>query len=141
MRTIGFTRTNEMAQSAAETEVPLTSLENPYPAGLVPPTGSSLGILTGLGGDIEFIDQNKGGPKVHQYAIDVQRQLPGQLALSLAYMGSTGVDIGFGGSTQVPIELNQIDPATLPRDANGNWDAAALRRSVAEPVLRRGRHG
>ena len=33
--------TNEMAQSAAESEVPLTSLEDPFPGGLVPPTGSS----------------------------------------------------------------------------------------------------
>ena len=133
--TIGFTRTNEMAQSAAESEVPLTSLDNPFPGGLVPPTGSSLGILTGLGGDVEFVDQNKGAPKVHQYAIDVQRQLPHQLAVSVAYMGSTGVDIGYGGSTQVPIELNQINPATLPRDANGRWDAAALRQSVPNPFF------
>jgi hypothetical protein len=133
--TIGFTRTNEMSQSAAESEVPLTSLDNPFPAGLVAPTGSSLGILTGLGGDIEFVDQTKGAPKVHQYAIDVQRQLPGQLGLSVAYMGSTGVDIGYGGSTQVPIELNQIDPSTLARDASGRWDAAALRRSVPNPFF------
>jgi hypothetical protein len=133
--TIGFTRTNEMAQSAVESEVPLISLDNPFPGGLVPPTASRLGILTGLGGDIEFVDQNKGGPKVHQYAIDVQRQLPAQMAVSLAYMGSTGVDIGYGGSTQVPIELNQIDPSTLPRDANGRWDAAALRRSVPNPFF------
>jgi hypothetical protein len=133
--TIGFTRTNEMAQSAAESAVPLTSLENPFPSGLVPPTGSSLGILTGLGGDIEFIDPNKGAPKVHQYAIDVQRELPGQLSLSLAYMGAKGVDIGYGGSTQVPIELNQINPANLPKDASGRWDAAALRRSVPNPFF------
>jgi hypothetical protein len=33
----------------------------------------------------------------------------------------------------VPVERNQIDPATLPRDANGRWDAAALRRSVPNP--------
>ncbi len=133
--TIGFTRTNEMAQSAAESEVPLTSLENPFPGGLVAPTGSSVGILTGLGGDIEFVDQTKGAPKVHQYALDVQRQLPHQLAVSVAYMGSTGVDIGFGGSTQVPIELNQINPDTLPRDANGRWNAAALRQSVPNPFF------
>jgi hypothetical protein len=133
--TIGFTRTNEMAQSAAESAVPLTSLENPFPSGLVPPTGSSLGILTGLGGDIEFVDQDKGAPKVHQYAIDVQRELPGQLSVSLAYMGAKGVDIGYGGSTQVPIELNQINPANLPRDAAGRWDAAALRRSVPNPFF------
>ena len=35
----------------------------------------------------------------------------------------------------MPIELNQIDPSTLPRDASGRWDAAALRRSVPNPFF------
>ena len=51
------------AQSAAESAVPLVTLDNPFPAGLIAPTGSSLGILTGVGGNIDFIDQNKGAPQ------------------------------------------------------------------------------
>jgi hypothetical protein len=50
-------------------------------------------------------------------------------------MGSTGVDIGYGGSTQVPIELNQINPDTLARDASGRWNAAALPQSVPNPFF------
>ena len=133
--TIGFTRTTTMLQSAAESAVPLATLDNPFPTGLIAPTGSSLGILTGVGGNIDFIDQNKGAPRVHQYAIDVQRQLRGDMAVSLGYIGSTGRDIGYGGFTNTGIEINQIDPATLPKDANGRWDAAALRRSVPNPFF------
>jgi hypothetical protein len=133
--TIGFTRTTTMLQSAAETAVPLVTFENPFPNGLIPPSGSSLGILTGIGGNIDFIDQNKGAPRVHQYAVDVQRQLRGDMAVSLGYIGSTGRDIGYGGFTNTGIEINQIDPATLPKDAAGRWDAAALRRSVPNPFF------
>ena len=133
--TIGFTRSTAMPQSAAETSVPLVSLDNPFPAGLIAPTGSALGILTGAGGNIDFIDQNKGAPKVHQYAVDVQRQLGGDVALSVGYIGSTGRDIGYGGFTNTGIEINQINPENLPRDANGRWDAGALRRSVPNPFF------
>src|SRR6185503_17132989 len=133
--TIGFTRSTAMAQSAAESAVPLASLDNPFPAGLIAPSGSALGILTGVGGNIDFIDQNKGAPKVHQYAVDVQRQLRGDVAVSLGYIGSTGVDIGYGGFTNTGIEINQIDPANLPKDASGRWDAAALRRNVPNPFF------
>jgi trimeric autotransporter adhesin len=133
--TIGFTRSTAMPQSAAESAVPLVSLDNPFPSGLIAPTGSSLGILTGVGGNIDFIDQNKGAPRVHQYAVDMQRQLRGDMAVSVGYIGSTGRDIGYGGFTNTGIEINQIDPATLPKDASGRWDVAALRRSVPNPFF------
>ena len=47
---VGFTRTTAMIQSDATTAVPIVSLDNPFPAGLVQPIGSSLGLLTGTGG-------------------------------------------------------------------------------------------
>ena len=65
----------------------------------------------------------------------MQRQLRGDMAVSLGYIGSTGRDIGYGGFTNTGIEINQIDPATLPKDASGRWDAAALRRSVPNPFF------
>jgi hypothetical protein len=133
--TIGFTRTTTMLQSAPESAVPLVTLDNPFPDGLIQPTGSSLGILTGIGGNVDFIDQNKGAPRVHQYAIDVQRELFGDTSVSIGYIGSTGRDLGYGGFTNTGIEINQIDPATVPKDASGRWDAAALRRSIPNPFF------
>ena len=47
--------------------VPTVSLSNPFPNGLVQPSGSSLGLLTGAGGDIYFVDPNRGAPRVQPF--------------------------------------------------------------------------
>jgi hypothetical protein len=133
--TIGFTQQTILNQSAAESAVPLTSLDNPFPGGLVPPSGSALGVMTGVGGNITYITQQKGAPRIHQYSIDVQRELPGQMAATIGYTGATGRDVGFGGFTDTALEQNQINPASLALNANGQWDAAALRRSVPNPFF------
>jgi hypothetical protein len=138
----GFTRDTNLNQSDSSTAVPITSLDNPFPGGLVRPIGSSLGLLTGAGGTIRYVDQNKGNPKVHQYSVDVQRELPGDMALTIGYIGATGRDIGYfgtagGGGTEA-ININQIDPA-VARQAfpgpNGTWNAAALRANVPNPFF------
>jgi len=91
---IGFSRQTSVSQSSAETEVPITTLDNPTPGGLLQPVGSSLGLLTGVGGDINFVDQNKGAPIVHQYSFDVQRELPGGIGLLIGYQGATAAISG-----------------------------------------------
>jgi len=135
---IGFSRITSLAQSSSETEVPINVLDNPFPAGLQQPTGSSRGLLTGVGGNIDFIDQTKGSPKVHQYSVDVQRELPGNMAVTIGYVGATGRDIGFGGTVDAAININQIDPAVARArfpGPNGTWNAAALRQSVPNPFF------
>ena len=135
---IGFTRSTALNQSSSESEVPLTSLDNPFPSGLQQPIGSSQGLLTGVGGDINFVDQTKGSPKVHQYSLDIQRELPGNMALTIGYIGATGRDIGYAGTNDAFININQIDPAVARAQfpaANGGWDAAALRQSIANPFF------
>jgi hypothetical protein len=134
----GFSRTTSLVQSASRTGVPLASLENPFPNGLQQPIGSSLGLLTGTGGTINFVDQNKGDPKVHQYSVDVQRELRGNMAVTIGYVGATGRDLGFGGSAPVGININQIDPEVARRafpGPNGTWNAAALNASVPNPFF------
>jgi hypothetical protein len=135
---IGFARTTTLVQSPAESDVPITTLDDPFPGGLQEPVGSSLGLLTGVGGNINYVDQNKGAPVVHQYSADVQRQLPGDMAVTIGYMGATGRDLGFAGTNNVGLNINQIDPELARRlfpAAGGGWDAAALRQTVANPFF------
>jgi hypothetical protein len=135
---VGFSRSTSLNQTSAESDVPITTLDNPFPTGLQQPIGSSLGLLTGVGGTVNFIDQTKGSPRVHQYSADVQRELPGHMAITVGYIGATGRDIGFGGTNNAAININQIDPVLarqLSPAAGGGWDAAALRASVPNPFF------
>ncbi len=135
---VGFARQTFLNQSSAEREVPITTLDNPFPAGLQQPFGSSLGLLTGVGGSINYIDQDKGSPIVHQYSVDVQRELPGGMAVTIGYMGATGRDLGFAGTNNVGLNINQIDPEVARQvfpAAGGGWDPAALRREVPNPFF------
>ena len=89
---------------------PTVTMSNPFPTGLVQPTGNSLGLLTGAGGDIYFVDPNKGAPRVQQYSADLQRELAGGMSVSLGYTGLTGANLGWGGSANALININQLDP-------------------------------
>jgi hypothetical protein len=135
---VGFSRTTQFSQSSPESDVPLNSLDNPFPGGVLSPIGSSLGYLTNVGGQVDFVDQNKGNPKVHQYSVDVERELGNAMALTIGYVGATGRDIGFCGTNDCSININQIDPNVarqLYPAANGGWDAAKLREQVPNPFF------
>lgn len=93
--------------------VPTTGLINPFPSGAARPVGNALGPLTGVGGQIEFIDQDKGAPWVQQYSVDVQRELGRSLAVALEYVGATGRSLGLGGSNDGVVNINQLDPKDL----------------------------
>ncbi|HYB95660.1 MAG TPA: carboxypeptidase-like regulatory domain-containing protein, partial [Vicinamibacterales bacterium] len=53
---VGFTQNTLITQGQFRPTVDLT---NPFPGGVAPVRGSSRGALEGVGGQIEFIDQNK----------------------------------------------------------------------------------
>ena len=93
--------------------VPTTTLGNPFPLGARAPVGSSLGPLTGVGGQIEFVDQEKGAPWVQQYSIDVMRQLGPVSSVGVEYVGATGRSLGLGGSNDAVVNINQLEPRYL----------------------------
>ena len=104
---IGYSATTNLVQTPT---TPTISLSNPFPAGLVQPSGNTLGLLTGAGGDIYFIDPNKGAPKIQQYSADLQSELQGGMTLSVGYAGLTGNNLSWGGSGNTLININQLDP-------------------------------
>lgn len=105
---VGFNSATLIQQTTGR---PTVNLTNPYPNGVNEPIGSALGSLTGVGTEIEFVDQNKKAPYVHQYSVDVNRELPGNMAVGFEYVGATGVDLGLGGSNDARININQLDPS------------------------------
>ena len=130
---IGFARSTGFSQSNPSSEVPINVLDNPFPGGLVTPIGSSSGLLTGVGGQVDFVDQNKGNPHVHQYSADIERELPGSMAITIGYVGASGRDIGYCGTNDCSININQIDPA-VARAAFPPAAAAGIRPSCSNQV-------
>jgi hypothetical protein len=116
---VGYSATTTLQQPQG---VPTISLSNPFPSGLVQPTGNSRGLLTGAGGDIFFVDPNKGAPRVQQFSIDIQRELPGSANFSVGYTGARGQNLSWAGSNSAStngfININQIDPAYQTQVAN-----------------------
>ncbi len=82
----GFSQTTSYNNYVTNT--PVNSLSNPFPSGVVLPTGSSLGLSTALGQSVSFIDPNHVQPRSTQYSFSVQRQLPADLTVQLAYVGT-----------------------------------------------------
>jgi hypothetical protein len=107
---IGYSATTQLVNPQGAGAVPTTTIDNPFPQGLVQPSGNANGLLTGTGGEIRFVDQTKGAPRVQQYSADLQRELPWGMSLQLGYTGLTGSNLSWGGSGNALININQLDP-------------------------------
>jgi len=126
---IGYSQTTFMQQSS-ETSVPTTRLQNPFPNGLLKPTGNSLGVLTGVGGEINTIDQHKQAPRVQQLSADLQYELTGSVAVSIGYAHARGDQLGLGGTNDAIVNINQIRP-----EVAANYTPAQLLEQVPNPFF------
>jgi carboxypeptidase family protein len=72
------------------------SLENPFPNGLVRPTGSSDGLATNAGFGISFDNPNFKIPRTYQYSVGFQRELPNGIQLEASYAGNYQIFINYG---------------------------------------------
>jgi hypothetical protein len=140
---IGFTQNTVSPQTAG---TPTVSLSNPFPGNLVAPRGSTLGALSGAGTTISFVDQNRTAPRVQQYSADLQRELPGSMAVTISYIGARGDHLPLGGTDDTVVNINQLDPKYLslgsgvlnqavPNPFFGNAAAGPL---ASQPTLTRG---
>jgi hypothetical protein len=89
----GFsTNTNYVASNNGNL-TPANSLTNPYPSGIIQPTGSSLGLSTLLGQAFTFSDPNRVLPRIYQYSLGIQHEFPWRFALEVAYVGNKAVEL------------------------------------------------
>lgn len=109
--TPGYAQTSTLQQDVL---VPITSIDNPFPGSLAPISGNGLGMLTSVSSSVTFIDPDRDAPRVHQYSVDLQRQLPGDMSIGFTYMGATGRHLTWGGTSTGSVNINQVDPQYLP---------------------------
>lgn len=74
---------------------PINSMTNPFPTGVSLPTGSSLGLATALGQNVNFPDPKHMQPKSTQFTLNVQQALPGNAVMQIGYVGArpTNLDV------------------------------------------------
>jgi hypothetical protein len=82
---------------------------------------------------------------VQQYSVDIQRELPRGMAVSVGYIGARGDDLSLGAADGGQLNINELDPSLLrlgsalldavPNPFFGNANAGAL--ATAQTVQRR----
>jgi hypothetical protein len=97
---------------------PANSLSNPFPSGVQTPIGNGAGLAAGLGGQsFTYWDPAAHSTRIHQYSIDIQRELPAGFVLVAGYSGSTTHSLIQGTPL---ININQLPDALLPQAAKLN---------------------
>jgi hypothetical protein len=56
---VGYSASTSMAQP---NNIPVLTIQDPFPSGLINVTGNALGLLSGVSSDISFVDPNKTAP-------------------------------------------------------------------------------
>jgi hypothetical protein len=86
---------------------PANLLSNPFPQGLVAPTGARLGAGTQLGQNLTVWNHNPPTPLSTQWVLDVQQQINPTLLFDLGYSGSRGEHL------TGTFDRNTLDPKYL----------------------------
>jgi hypothetical protein len=118
----GGIRTTTSIDAEPNKVTPLTGyqLSNPFPSGLPEPYGNSAGLGIDLGQSIAGPGRKQNVPYQINYSLDIQRALPANFVVTVAYAGSEGVHL------MQPLYLNQIPDADLAQGAK-------LTTTVANP--------
>jgi hypothetical protein len=83
-------------------------LKDPWPTGLAKALGSANGVLTQFGSSIEATTQDIISPRVRQINFNIQRELPFDTLLEVAYVGTRGYYLH--RNEEGGLSLNQLDP-------------------------------
>jgi hypothetical protein len=98
---------------------PWGRLSNPFPNGLVFPTGSSLGALTNVGTGIgEYLRNLNALPYTQTWSAGFQYELPGRVIIDANYVGTKGTHLYFGGAGQLNHLGSWVESASPSELAN-----------------------
>ncbi len=89
----GFTAQDSYVATNNSYLTPAASLSNPFPNGIAPPVGSSLGVNTFLGNSVTFYNPNLQNQYSLRWTFDIQQQLPFGTVLEVGYIGNHSVHL------------------------------------------------
>jgi hypothetical protein len=118
MPQMGFVCSTSSPSSLDNGLTAFATLSNPFPSGFCSATGNSAGLLTNLGQSLFTLDRNAPQPYVQTWNFDIQRSLPGDSLVEVAYSGSRGVHL------MGILEWDQLNPTYFPLGAQLNGQVA-----------------
>jgi hypothetical protein len=86
----GFSQATLLVPTLDGFQSPAATLNNPFPNGILQPTGASRGLATFNGNAISFYNPKPENPYSARWNFNVQRELPGNAVMELGYMGNSG---------------------------------------------------
>ena len=100
----GFSSNTPLISSLDDGRTPVSRsiLQNPFPTGVIPPSGSSQGLSTFAGRDFSWFDPTFKTPKVHQFSIGFQRQVAKTMSIDVSYAGSRTVNAQDSRAFNIP---------------------------------------
>lgn len=116
----GYSLSTPYVGSLDSGRTPANSLSNPFPTGVLQPPGSSLGLMTLLGQGPGFVNPDVGISYVHQFSFGIQRQLPGNIALDMSYVGSRTLSVPVGKGVNEP-GVDVLDKGNPQKGGNPNY--------------------
>jgi hypothetical protein len=99
--------TGQATQNLNAGLAPEDGLSNPFPNGLVQPTGSSLGLMQDVGNSVSSAYYARPTPYMQTYSAGVQYQTPNHGVVEIGYQGSQGrrLPVGYGQNVnQLPTQ-------------------------------------
>jgi hypothetical protein len=109
----GYSQTTQFTATNNNFLSPANMLSNPFPSGILP-QNYSLGPGTFLGQSISFFNPHVRNPYDIRWNLSIQRQLPGQMVLEVAYIGNHAVHLPI--TTQFDSIPRQYLSASSTRD-------------------------
>jgi len=89
----GFSQSTGIVPTADNGLTFRANIQNPFPNGVNAPFGSSLGLATFIGQDIEFFPLGLKNGRAMRWQASLQRELPGRWLLEVAYVGTHSYDL------------------------------------------------
>jgi len=108
--TMGF-RVDNTWVASIDGLTPTNYLRDPWPLGVNPVVGAANGVLTQLGNAIEATTTDIISPWTRQMNVNIQRELPFDTLLEVAYVGTRGFHLH--RNDEGGLSLNQLDPKHL----------------------------
>jgi hypothetical protein len=91
---LGFSASSPLSVSNDGQQTPIANvLSNPYPSGLIQPSGSAKGTLTGIGQTITSFNRNFKVPDVNEFSFGLQYRVAKNSVIDASYVGNRGVNL------------------------------------------------